>query len=76
MVSNKVIEKSEKYTDKVRQKKTQQLNALLKDSSDEEADIRTWVKTNKRQDEEEEEDEDEIDDVQLSSGDEDEEEDE
>lgn len=75
MVSNKVIEKSEKYTDKVRQKKTQQLNALLKDSSDEEADIRTWVKTNKRQDEEEE-DEDEIDDVQLSSGDEDEEEDE
>lgn len=49
VVSNKVMQKSEKYTDKVRQKKTHQLNALLKDSSDEEADIRTWVKTNKKQ---------------------------
>lgn len=53
----------------MRQKKTAQLNALLKDSSDEEADIRTWVKGNKHQGQEEEE-EDEIDDVQLSSGDE------
>jgi hypothetical protein len=52
VVSNKVIQRSEKYTDKVRQKKTQQLNALLKDSSDDEADIRTWVKTNKKQQEE------------------------
>lgn len=45
------MQKSEKYTDKMRQKKTQQLNALLKDSSDDEADIRTWVKTNKKQQE-------------------------
>jgi hypothetical protein len=58
VVSNKVLQKSEKYTDKVRQKKTQQLNALLKDSSDDEADIRTWVKTNKKQQEEQEEEED------------------
>jgi nucleolar protein 14 len=52
VVSNKVIQKSEKYTDKVRQKKTQQLNALLKDSSDEEADIRTWVKGNRKRQQE------------------------
>lgn len=49
VVSNKVIQKTEKYTDKMKQKKTQQLNALLKDSSDEEADIRTWVKKGKKQ---------------------------
>jgi nucleolar protein 14 len=58
VVSNKVIEKSEKYTDKVRQKKTQQLNALLKDS-DEEGDIRSWVKAVNRKDDEAEDEEDE-----------------
>lgn len=56
VVSNKVIQKNEKYSDKVRQKKTAQLNALMKDSSDEEGDIRTWVKAKHHQQEEEEED--------------------
>jgi hypothetical protein len=44
VVSNKVIEKNEKYTDKIRKKKTEQLNALMKDSNSEEGDIRGWVK--------------------------------
>ena len=43
MVSNKVMEKNEKYTDNMRKKKSQQLNALMRGSSDEE-DIREWVK--------------------------------
>ena len=66
MVSNKVMEKNEKYTDNVRRKKNQQLNALMKDSSDEE-DIRDWAKDANEMSEDEEESEDEIDDVQLSS---------
>ena len=66
MVSNKVMEKNEKYTDNVRRKKNQQLNALMKDSSDEE-DIRDWAKNENEMSEDEEESEDEIDDVQLSS---------
>ena len=43
VVSNKVMEKNEKYTDKVRRKKNEQLNSIMKDSSDEE-DIRDWAK--------------------------------
>lgn len=46
VVSNKVIEKNEKYTDKIRKKKAQQLNDLMKDS-DQEQDVRTWVKNAK-----------------------------
>ena len=34
VVSNKVIEKNSKYTDNMRKKKNQQLNALMKNSSD------------------------------------------
>jgi hypothetical protein len=45
VVSSKVLEKNEKYTDKVRRKKNEQLNALMKDSSDSE-DIRNWAKHN------------------------------
>ena len=43
IVSNKVIEKNEKYTDKIRKKKSEQLNKLMKDSSDSE-DIRDWAR--------------------------------
>lgn len=46
VVSNKVIEKNEKYTDKIKKKKAEQLNELMKDSDDEE-DVRTWVKNKK-----------------------------
>lgn len=42
VVSNKIVEKNEKYTEKIRKKKNEQLNKLMKDSSDEE-DIRGWV---------------------------------
>jgi len=41
-VSNKIVEKNEKLTEKIRKKKNDQLNKLMKDSSDEE-DIRGWV---------------------------------
>lgn len=41
-MSNKVVEKNEKLTEKIRKKKNDQLNKLMKDSSDEE-DIRGWV---------------------------------
>lgn len=42
VVSNKIVEKNEKLTEKIRKKKNDQLNKLMKDSSDEE-DIRGWV---------------------------------
>ncbi len=32
MVSNKVVEKSEKVTEKIRKKKNEQLNKLMRDS--------------------------------------------
>lgn len=41
-MSNKIVEKNEKLTEKIRKKKNDQLNKLMKDSSDEE-DIRGWV---------------------------------
>lgn len=34
VVSNKVIEKNQKYTDKIRKKKAEQLNDLMKDSDE------------------------------------------
>jgi hypothetical protein len=43
VVSNKVIEKSEKYTEKIRKKKNDQLNKLMKDDSEDEADVRGWA---------------------------------
>ena len=43
MVSNKVVEKSEKVTEKIRKKKNEQLNKLMRDSDGEEGDIRGWV---------------------------------
>lgn len=46
VVSNKVIEKNQKYTDKIRKKKAEQLNDLMKDS-DEQQDVRTWVKNSR-----------------------------
>lgn len=42
VVSNKVVEKSEKVTEKIRKKKNEQLNKLMKGSDDED-DIRGWV---------------------------------
>jgi hypothetical protein len=33
-VSNKVVEKNEKYTEKIRKKKSDQLNKIMKDGSD------------------------------------------
>lgn len=60
------MEKNEKYTDKVKRKKNEQLNSLMKDSSDSE-DIRKWAKNANEESEIEGEEEDEIDDVQLSS---------
>ena len=70
VVSNKVIQKNEKYSDNVRRKKNQQLNQLMKDSSDEE-DIRDWARGVNQSSQNEEDDEDQIDDVQLSSEEED-----
>lgn len=43
VVSNKVLEKNQKYTDKVRRKKNEQLNKIMKDNSDSE-DVRAWAK--------------------------------
>lgn len=43
IVSNKIVEKNEKYTEKIRKKKNDQLNKLMKDSDGEDDDIRGWV---------------------------------
>lgn len=43
VVSNKIVEKNEKYTEKIRKKKNEQLNKLMRDSDGEEGDIRGWV---------------------------------
>lgn len=43
VVSNKVVEKSEKNTEKIRKKKNEQLNKLMKDNDSENDDIRGWV---------------------------------
>ena len=50
------MEKYEKYTDKMKKKKNEQLNSIMKDSSDEEGDIRGWVKNANADHHEEEED--------------------
>lgn len=66
------MEKNEKYTDRMRKKKNEQLNKMMRNSSDEE-DIREWAKGVNNSEDESEPEEDELDDIQLSSGEEDEE---
>lgn len=72
VVANKVVQNNKKGTEKIKRKKNQQINELMKNSDEE--DIRGWV--NNIEEDESEEDSDEIDDVKLSSGDQEEDEDE
>ena len=64
------MEKNEKYTDRMRKKKNEQLNKIMRNSSDEE-DVREWVKGVNNSQDENQPQEDQLDDIQLSSGEED-----
>ena len=55
VMSNKVIESGQKYTDKVKRKKHEQLQHLMEESS-EEQDVRGWAHEGQDSSEEEEED--------------------
>lgn len=44
VVANRVVDNNKKGTEKIRKKKNEQLNELLKNDSEDEEDIRGWVK--------------------------------